>query len=129
MAGDRLWRNHCCPTAARAPGNRTGGYSFLQVLQAKKRADERTRTAYPCSLRVISQVLQGFAQVGKSRIVKQVSFLYLALCCTVLRSQWYQSGINGTLLSTEQSLPRLAIGGLYRMLYVDFGVSPFHALG
>src|SRR5215212_1704752 len=28
---------------------------FLRVLQVKKRADERTRTAYPCSLRVCGQ--------------------------------------------------------------------------
>src|ERR687890_1566546 len=100
MAGDRLWRNHCCPTAARAPGNRTGGYSFLQVLQVKKRADERTRTAYPCSLRVIPQALQGVAGDCKCRISKGLSLLGVALCCTVLRSRWCQSGVNFTLVST-----------------------------
>ena len=48
-------------------------------------------------LRVIGQGLQGlqgFAQACKSRIDKQVSYLCLALCCTVLRSRWCQSGIN-----------------------------------
>jgi hypothetical protein len=58
------------------------------------RADERTRTAYPCSLRVIIHVLLGFAQACKSHILKPVSFLRLAQCCTVLRSRWCQSGVN-----------------------------------
>src|SRR5829696_2650281 len=69
-------------------------FPFLRGLQGKRRADERTRTAYPCSLRVITQALQGCAGACKSRISKGVSFLYLAECCTVLRSRWYQSGIN-----------------------------------
>jgi hypothetical protein len=47
-----------------------------------------------CSLRVMHQALQGFAQGCKSRISKPVSVLCLAPCCTVLRSRWYQNGIN-----------------------------------
>ena len=47
-----------------------------------------------CSLRVIGHALQGFAQGCKCRIFRGVSFLRLAACCTVLRSRWYQSGIN-----------------------------------
>jgi len=47
-----------------------------------------------CSLRVINRVLQGFARVCKSPISKVVSLLRLALCCTVLRSQWCQSGVK-----------------------------------
>jgi hypothetical protein len=43
---------------------------------------------------VITQALQGVAQTCKSPISKGVSFLYLAECCTVLRSRWYQSGIS-----------------------------------
>jgi hypothetical protein len=38
--------------------------------------------------------LQGCAGGCNSRISKPVSFLRLAGCCTVLRSRWYQSGIN-----------------------------------
>jgi hypothetical protein len=38
--------------------------------------------------------LQELARACKSRISKQVSLLWLATCCTVLRSRWYQSGIN-----------------------------------
>ena len=47
-----------------------------------------------CSLRVINQVLQGFTQDCKFRLDKLVSFLRLALCCTVLRSRWCQSGVS-----------------------------------
>jgi hypothetical protein len=59
-------------------------------LGEKRRADERTRTAYPCSLRVITQALQGCAGVCKSRIPRRLSLLRVAGCCTVLRSRWYQ---------------------------------------
>ena len=48
-------------------------------LSGIKGADERTRTA---DLLITSD------QSGL------LSFLCLALCCTVLRSRWYQSGIN-----------------------------------
>ena len=40
-----------------------------------------------CSLRVITQALQGVAQGCKCRIDKPVSFLSFARCCTVLRSR------------------------------------------
>jgi len=66
----------------------------LRDLQVKNRADERTRTADLISLRVITQALQGLAQACKSRISKGISFLCFAPCCTVLRSRWYQIGIN-----------------------------------
>jgi hypothetical protein len=67
---------------------------YSAYLRRFERADERTRTAYPCSLRVITQALQGFAGDCKYRIFRGVSFLRLAECCTVLRSRWYQSGIK-----------------------------------
>jgi hypothetical protein len=51
------------------------------------------------SLRVIIQALQEVAGVCKSCISKPISFLWFAACCTVLRSRWYQSGINLTLVS------------------------------
>ena len=47
--GLSLGRNYCFPTAAKASDVHVGGIYFLRDLQAKKRADERTRTAYPCS--------------------------------------------------------------------------------
>jgi hypothetical protein len=69
-------------------------YKYSAYLSRMVRADERTRTADLTSLRVIIHVLQGFAQPCKSTISKGFSFLCLALCCTVLRSRWYQSGIR-----------------------------------
>src|SRR5687767_1623650 len=71
-------------------GDQTGGRSRLTI---NKRADERTRTAYPCSLRVIHQALQGCARDCKCPINRRLSLLRVAECCTVLRSRWYQSGI------------------------------------
>jgi hypothetical protein len=47
---------YCCPTAAKAPDIDIGGFYFLRDLQAKKRADERTRTAGLLQLRVIIRV-------------------------------------------------------------------------
>ena len=67
---------------------------FSAYLSRLGRADERTRTAYPCSLRVIIRALQGFARACKSCIDKAVSLLCLALRCTVLRSRWCQSGVR-----------------------------------
>jgi hypothetical protein len=66
----------------------------LRVLQEKRRADERTRTAGLILLRVIIQVLLVFARGCKSRIYKVLSLLCLAPSCTVLRSRWCQSGVK-----------------------------------
>jgi hypothetical protein len=51
-----------------------------------------------CSLRVIGHVLQGCAGACKYRIFRGFSFLWLAACCTVLRSRWCQSGVNRVLV-------------------------------
>jgi hypothetical protein len=40
---------YCCPTAAKSLVFALRVLGFLQDLQEKQRADERTRTAYPCS--------------------------------------------------------------------------------
>jgi hypothetical protein len=66
----------------------------LVPVQRVQRADERTRTAGLISLRVCGQGLQEVARVCKSLIAKRLSLLRFALCCTVLRSRWYQSGIR-----------------------------------
>ena len=63
-------------------------------LSRIRRADERTRTADLLQLRVIHQALQGFADGCKFRIPRPISCLRFALCCTVLRTRWYQSGIR-----------------------------------
>ena len=67
---------------------------YSAYLSGLERADERTRTAYPCSIRVIGHELLGVAHACKCRIFRGVSFLRVAECCTVLRSRWYQSGIR-----------------------------------
>jgi integrase len=43
---------------------------------------------------VIHQSLQEVAEICKPRIPKELSLLRVAARCTVLRSRWYQSGIN-----------------------------------
>ena len=93
-ARNRLWRSYCLRTADKALDVWYGRSPLLRLLQIKRRADERARIAYPCSLRVIGQALQGVAEACKSRILKPISFLRLAQCCTVLRSRWCQSGVN-----------------------------------
>jgi hypothetical protein len=67
---------------------------FSAYLSRVGRADERTRTAYLLQVRVIIHALQGFAQGCKCRISKGFSIPSLALCCTVLRSRWCQSGVR-----------------------------------
>src|SRR5919106_2971887 len=91
-------------TADKAPDTNIRDFSFLQVLQEKQRADERTRTAYPCSLRVITQALQGIARTCKTRVFRRLCLLRLTACCTVLRSRWYQSGIKRLPLMHSRSL-------------------------
>jgi hypothetical protein len=60
-------------------------------------------------LRVIIQVLQRFARACKCPISKLVSLLRFALCCTVLRSRWCQSGVNITSASAFHSRPPLGL--------------------
>src|SRR5215211_859202 len=66
------WKQPSASTSvvSSAPNDETqaaqnAGYSAY--LRRFERADERTRTAYPCSLRVIGQALQGFAEACKSQ--------------------------------------------------------------
>ena len=58
------------------------------------------RKTLTCLLRVMHQALQGFAGPCKTRISKLFTFLWLAACCTVLRSRWYQSGISPLLIGS-----------------------------
>jgi hypothetical protein len=67
---------------------------YSELKANSQRADERTRTADLISLRVITQALQGYAGGFKTLIPKAFSLLQFAPPCTVLRSRWYQSGIN-----------------------------------
>src|SRR5918995_1073583 len=86
--------------------------TFSLQIQRKRRADERTRNAFPCTLRVIGHTLLGLARACKSRIDKPVSLFWLVTCCTVLCFRWCQSGVvpSSFPLSSKVSLVRLRLG-------------------
>src|SRR5829696_4721697 len=69
-------------------------YSRFACKSTQKKEPTSGLEPLTCSLRVIHQALQGFAQVCKSRISRRLSLLRVAPCCTVLRSRWYQNGIK-----------------------------------
>ena len=76
---------------------------YLQI--ATKRAPTSGLEPLSCSLRVISQALQGCAGGCKTLILRRVYLLRVAECCTVLRSRWCQSGVNsGVAYRPSQSL-------------------------
>jgi hypothetical protein len=83
------------------PSARTSGASRFYGFCRKIREPTSGLEPLTCSLRVITQALQGCAGGCKCRIFRGVSFLRLAQCCTVLRSRWYQSGINITSYSPD----------------------------
>src|SRR5215212_10767789 len=63
-------------------------FRLLHDLSAnlrENRADERTRTAYPCSLRVCGQWLLSVAHACKFRINKRSLVPSIAHCCSKLR--------------------------------------------
>ena len=60
----RFWVSYCCPTAAKPPIILLGACLFLQDLQEKRRADERTRTA---DLLITSELLYLLSYVGLCR--------------------------------------------------------------
>ena len=84
------------PSAPRSPGNIAQLLDCPSLNIGASESKEPTSGLEPlsCSLRVIIHMLQGFAGDCKCRIFRGVSFLYLATCCTVLRSRWYQIGIR-----------------------------------
>src|SRR5215212_8058909 len=79
-----------CSTGCSTWSRETSGNHFIiYVLPANQRflrADERTRTAYPCSLRVCGQGLLGVAGVCKFRISKPFLVPCIAHYCRVLRA-------------------------------------------
>jgi hypothetical protein len=68
--------------------------TFYLQISTKKGADERTRTADLTSLRVIIQVLQGFASMCNLPISIGFSIPLTAVRCTLLRSRRCQSGVK-----------------------------------
>jgi hypothetical protein len=105
------------------------GSSWLFMkLAEKRRADERTRTAYPCSLRVIHHALQGVAQPCETRIFRALSLPCLAQRCTVLRSRWYQSGVNVTSVSPPSCLIRSVSPSSFKLLRLRRSTDAMSAL-
>jgi hypothetical protein len=66
----------------------------IRLIYTESREPTSGLEPLTCSLRVIAHALQGVAEGCKYRISKLLSLLQVAGHCTVLRSQWYQSGIN-----------------------------------
>jgi hypothetical protein len=94
---------------------------FLLQLAIKRRPTSGLEPL-TCSLRVINRMLQEFARSCKSPISKPFSLLWLAQCCTVLRSRWCQSGVRSVCItrgalrrSTLSSFPRLPLVMLDRI--------------
>ena len=75
-------------------------FEYSVYLSRIVKADERIRTADLISLRVIGHALQECAVDCKSPISRGLSLLGVAACCTVLRSRWYQNGVNTVLVFT-----------------------------
>jgi hypothetical protein len=74
---------------------------YLQIRRKKESRRADSNRLPLLQLRVMIQSLQGFAGVCKSRISKPVSLLSFAGCCTVLRSRWYQIGINRSIAPSQ----------------------------
>src|SRR5215217_4600646 len=84
-----LGQTGCSTVAVHGVRRHPSIYLIFYVLPANQhflRADERTRTAYPCSLRVCGQWLLGVAQNCESRIGKGFCVPCIAHCCRVLRA-------------------------------------------
>jgi hypothetical protein len=69
------------------PARTSGGLSFLRILQAKKRADERTRTADLLQLRVRSHAFSAVSRGFKNRLQKP--------CLLVLRFWMFPNARSG----------------------------------
>jgi hypothetical protein len=67
---------------------------YFSCKSVENREPTRGLEPLTCSLRVMGHVLQGLAEDCKSRIFRRLFLHWVAECCTVLRSRWYQRGIN-----------------------------------
>ena len=74
---------------------------------------------------MIGHALQGCAEACKTVISRRLSLIRVAGRCTVLRFQWYQSGIN-TVLATisDKKCPRVS-----PTTVVAMSQGPWHRLG
>jgi hypothetical protein len=69
-----------------------GFSAYLRTRRKSRRADSNRLSLL--QLRVIHQALQELAGICKSRIFRRLPLLRVAVCCTVLRSRWCQSGVK-----------------------------------
>jgi hypothetical protein len=76
---------------------RSSGCGEYLAHLSRKREPTRGLKPLACSLRVITQALQGCAGVCNCRIFRGVSFPCLAACCTIIAfpvvSEWYQERV------------------------------------
>jgi hypothetical protein len=77
-------------------------FAYFSCKSAEKGEPTSGLEPLTCSLRMISHALQGSARDCKSRISKGFFLLCFAACCPILRSRWYQSGINIALPSARK---------------------------
>ena len=84
------------------PRKRSGASPIPRIPFTYRDYGEPTSGLEPltCSLRVIHRALHGYAESRKSCISRRLSLLWVAACCTVLRSRWCQGGVS-TPLSTD----------------------------
>jgi hypothetical protein len=101
MQGTRFRDSLLLPYCCQDPSSMIAVSSLFIGFAGKIREPTSGLEPLTCSLRVIGQALQGFAQACKSPIARGVSFLRVAECCTVLRSRWYQIGIKVALTSAS----------------------------
>src|SRR5918995_30019 len=84
------------------------------MRRSKSRRADSNRLPLP-QLRVCGQALQELAWGCYSRISKRFTLLWVAACCTVLRSRWCQSGVRICRLAYIVSLgPYPQAGELWR---------------
>jgi hypothetical protein len=97
MPRTRLWaRVYCLHTAAKDLDTNIVGFSFLRVLQENQRADERTRTAYPCSSYEFACVRSSpYRCVRELPLFRRLSTIWRLpiVHCVSARLQYMRSGL------------------------------------
>ena len=69
-------------------------WGVFGLSMGKRREPTSGLEPLTCSLRVIHRALLGCAGGCKCRVFRRLSLLSFALCCTVLRPRWCQSGVK-----------------------------------
>src|SRR5215208_2974708 len=104
--GRGFWIVYCLRTADKALDTNIVVFSFLRDLQENQRADERTRTAYPCSLRVRFKEFAGVHCGSQTRINKEISHRTHAAELSRISLHWCTTGVPTT--RSDDQTTRLA---------------------